>query len=186
MRVLNSQGSPADTAKKMAQMMFNIENGVQVHNTEEDTKNFMKISVPSKIDDAPAIEYQYKPATGVVFYIPGDQFDLDQLMEAVCSEITKLGYQHLTQYRVVDATPCAVIYSKSRFREQTCITNYDPTMDCISSKFDAYSHLPARQLVKQDDNPHSRLPPIISTTAGFTWYFLNLAVLLLMLLFYLP
>ena len=175
MRVLNSQGNTADTAKKMAQMMFDIENGFQnIEAGEDKNDNFMKFSVSTIIKDTPTIEYHYKPATGVVFYIPGEQFDLDQLIKAVCSEIDKLDYGHLIRYRVVDATPCAVIYDKPQLLKQTFITNYNQ-----DNESDDYLRvLPARRLVKLNNNPMSHLPPIISTTASFTWYFLNIAALL--------
>lgn len=121
-----------------------------------------------------AREYTYRPTVGVLYFIPGEGFDLETLAAELCKLLPAYGYKHLcATSRVVEATPSAVLrHSGAALTITTLPHTVLGSQGPAPARYSADDTRPARLIVRSPVTKVLPLPPAASFGAAFTWYLL--------------
>lgn len=183
MFVIDAGANQPEALGRLARLMFNIEHGAQVYDCEAGSSprprdefgpNPLTMTIPGETAGSPALDADYRPTVGFIYYVPDPELvpgRLAELLSARLAELVDPPEDHLTGYLVVEESSHTTMYHQNR---TFSATNIIGPKGAPSRGWKATKSHPARSIhilpVEEVDDAPTNIPSHVSYNAAFTWY----------------
>lgn len=177
-RVIKVTSSTAEAERRLVSTMINIERGALTVSDDGEALPLPHTPYPT-IEVKPTtkrglpVSYHLKPTVGVVYYTAGSGFQIQSFIDRVSKGLGQYGYGHLTSYRAITVSPCAIVKNTLELDECTAVVG--PRRPYRKGKGGIK---PSARLILFTDPSCEDVPSHISYRAAFTWVFTSIVPLL--------